>query len=93
MEERQCIVTNNCPRASRCKDQRCGKKEVCNHCGNFVTLTNKRFCLHHGLTDFYKNGKCKICVKYQRLESFYKNREKKLRLEKTLNVTERKTNQ
>ena len=52
----------------------------------------KRFCLTHGFTEFYKNGKCKECVKYQRLETYYKNREMKLRLEKTLNVTERKTN-
>ena len=91
MEERQCIMINNCPKTTQCEDRRCGKKEVCKCCTNFIT-TSKHFCLHHGLTDFYKNGKCKICVKYQRLESFYKNREKKLRLEKTLNVTEHKTN-
>lgn len=25
------------------------------------------FCLHHGITEFYKNGKCKECVKYDKL--------------------------
>lgn len=91
MEEKRCIIINNCHRALQCKDQRCGKKEDCKRCGNFIEIS-RGVCLHHGLTDFYKNGKCKICVKYQRLEAFYKNREKKLRLEKTLNVTEHKTN-
>ena len=91
MEEKQCIMIKNCPKVLQYEDQKCGKKEAYKHCVNFIE-TNKHFCLHHGLTDFYKNGKCKICVKYQRLEAFYKNREKKLRLEKTLNVAERKTN-
>ena len=24
------------------------------------------FCNYHGYTEFYKNGKCRECVKYQR---------------------------
>lgn len=26
-----------------------------------------KYCLYHGLTEHYKNGHCKECVKYQRI--------------------------
>jgi len=34
-----------------------------------------RFCLVHGITPHYKNGKCKECVKYQRYEARKRNKE------------------
>lgn len=49
-------------------------------------MNNLKFCIHHGLTPHYKNGKCKLCVKYQRIETYYKNKKKKEELEKTLNT-------
>ena len=51
-----------------------------------INIPTKRFCLHHGFTDFYKNGKCKLCVKYKRLETYYKNKEKKEEKEQSLHV-------
>lgn len=82
---RCCSIKNKCPNKSRCINHECGNKEACIKCANFIDIS-KRFCLHHGLTEFYKNGKCKLCVKYQRMETFYKNQEKKNGLEKTLHV-------
>lgn len=38
------------------------------------TIVKYGYCLTHGWTPFYKNGKCKECVKYKRLETFYRNR-------------------
>ena len=32
-------------------------------------------CLIHGLTPHYKNGKCKLCVKYQRIQTRIENKE------------------
>jgi hypothetical protein len=32
------------------------------------------YCIHHGFTPFYKNGKCKECVKYQRIYTRMQNR-------------------
>ena len=31
-------------------------------------------CLHHGFTEFYKNGHCKECVKYERLRKIQEKR-------------------
>jgi hypothetical protein len=41
-----------------------------------------KFCLYHGVTPHYKNGKCKECVKYQRLEARRKNKEFKDHIDK-----------
>ena len=32
------------------------------------------YCIHHGFVPFYKNGKCKECVKYQRIYTRIQNR-------------------
>jgi hypothetical protein len=34
---------------------------------NILTTSTKGYCKYHGLTEFYKNRKCKECVKYSRL--------------------------
>jgi hypothetical protein len=34
---------------------------------NNINTIKKGFCLYHGLTPFYKNNKCKECVKYTRM--------------------------
>lgn len=87
-EMRICAYRYNkkCPNESRCiNSKECGKKEDCTRCANFI-MSNIGYCLHHGLTKFYKNGKCKLCVQYQRLETLYKNKDKKEMNEKTLKV-------
>lgn len=33
------------------------------------------FCMYHGMTEFYKNGHCKECVKYKRLQTLNSNKE------------------
>lgn len=87
-ETKICVYRYNkrCPNKSRCVNPKaCGKKDGCIHCVNFK-MFGMNYCLYHGLTEFYKNGKCKLCVKYQRLETLYKNKQKKESLEKTLKV-------
>ena len=34
-----------------------------------------KFCLYHGMTPHYKNGKCKECVKYSRIQNCLKTKE------------------
>lgn len=41
-----------------------------------------KFCLYHGETPHYKNGKCKLCVKYKRIETRRKNKEYKKEVDK-----------
>lgn len=33
------------------------------------------FCIYHGYTEFYKNGHCKECVKYNRIRVAKINKE------------------
>lgn len=45
-----------------------------NNLMNNVIDVRMNYCIHHGFTAFYKNGKCKECVKYQRLQTRLYNR-------------------
>ena len=34
------------------------------------------YCICHGFTEFYKNGKCKECVKYSKLRKIINRKHK-----------------